>query len=389
MAIVDAMQYPLDRLHYAMFQLLLAIAIPVVMVLSRWPGGAYRLEFARYDCQPPTHTESQCDAKESNGSHAESKDAQVRSGQHKYSEQCMDIERKFMQMASSEESNSSWVPLTAMKQPYPITVQGHKDKPFCFRVVFYAPTAPGTAFDLLASVLRRPEWDELTESTKIIESLGPGDAIHYVKMKPVWPTAARDSLLLSHLAKVQANGRPGYLNVSQSVEDARVPEYKQAGIVRMEAGIAGQLITDVTEREREQLGLASGSWCKVVQIADGDLRGWIPKSVIKFIATQALPRSLTKVCKQLTLMTPNSESQLLAGSQTLANSAPRPVISREENQQLALSVHKRPAATSRRSRKWVLWLRVLARYAAPAIIAVVTSLVFQIIAGRRYVGRRR
>ncbi|KAJ2452262.1 hypothetical protein EV183_003051 [Coemansia sp. RSA 2336] len=289
-----AMQYPLDRLHYAMFQLLLAIAIPVVMVLSRWPGDAYRLEFARYDSQPQTHTESHCDAKESNASHAESKDVQVRSGKHRYSEQCVDIERKFMQMALSGESNSSWVPLTAMKQPYPITVQGHEDKPFCFRIVFYAPTSPSTAFDLLASILRRPEWDELTESTKVIESLGPGDAIHYVKMKPVWPTAARDSLLLSHLAKVQASDGPGYLNVSQSIEDTRVPEYKQAGIVRMEAGIAGQLITGVTEQEREQLGLANGPWCKVVQIADGDLKGWIPKSVIKFIATQALPRSLTK-----------------------------------------------------------------------------------------------
>ncbi|KAJ2847874.1 hypothetical protein IWW36_003622 [Coemansia brasiliensis] len=293
------MQYPLDRLHYAMFQLLLAIAIPVVVVLSRWPGDGYRLEFARYECQPQTRTESQSNAKQSIGnSHADSKvGSQLRSGQHRYSEQCVDIERKFMQMALSEESDaasSPWMPLTEMKHPYPITVQGHKSKPFCFRVVFYAPTASGTAFDLLASVLRRPEWDELTESTKIIETLGPGDAIHYVKMKPVWPTAARDSLLLSHLAAVQAHSRPGYLNVSMSIQDSRVPEYNQAGIVRMEAGIAGQLITNVTEQEREQLGLASGTWCKVVQVADGDLKGWIPKSVIKFIATQALPRSLTK-----------------------------------------------------------------------------------------------
>ncbi|KAJ1931919.1 hypothetical protein GGF37_007232, partial [Kickxella alabastrina] len=65
----------------------------------------------------------------------------------------------------SEAPDSPWTPLVSISKPYPITVQGHVSKPFRFRVTFYAPTAPATAFDLLANVLLRPKWDELTEAT--------------------------------------------------------------------------------------------------------------------------------------------------------------------------------------------------------------------------------
>ncbi|KAJ2420607.1 hypothetical protein IWW41_005762, partial [Coemansia sp. RSA 2522] len=319
-----AVQYPLDRLHYAMFQLLLAIAIPVLAVVMRWPGSEYRLEFTQGSPQPAVLPQSQPDAESLANSHA-AVDAQGQRAAHKYVEQCADIERTFMQMATSEDSGASpWTMLTSLERPYPISVQGHTAKPFCFRIVFYAPTSPGTAFDLLANILRRPEWDELTESTRIIEHLGPGDAIHYIKAKPVWPTSARDSLLLSHLAAVQVNGARAYLNVSKSIVDDRVPEISD--LVRMEAGIAGQLITRVTEEERRAMGLAGEHWCKVVQIADGDLKGWIPKSVIKFIATQALPRSLKKVCQQLAVLPPSSESAILRPATALSGDASTDLI---------------------------------------------------------------
>ncbi|KAJ1839817.1 hypothetical protein LPJ73_006630, partial [Coemansia sp. RSA 2703] len=240
---------------------------------------------------------------------------------HKYTAKCAELEKTFLQLAMQDESkdaNSPWIPLTTLSKPYSITVQGHVSKPFCFRITFYAPTSPATAFDLLADVLRRPEWDELTEATEIIEKLGQGDAIHYVKAKAIWPTAARDSLLLSHITSVDIDGsaaddqtKRAYMNVSQSIVDDRVPERDAEGIVRMEAGLAGQLVTQATLEDKMRLGLQGDQWCRVVQIADGDLKGWIPKSVIKFIATQALPRSLTKVCQQLAVLSPSIESQLV------------------------------------------------------------------------------
>ncbi|KAJ2748838.1 hypothetical protein H4S06_004821, partial [Coemansia sp. BCRC 34490] len=252
---------------------------------------------------------------------------------HSYAEQCDAMEKMFMEMATQTQTeadspgggggnSSQWTPFLSLTDPYSITIQGHKTKPFCFRIVFYAPTTPITAFDLLADVLRRHEWDELIDSARLVEKLGHGDAIHYIKMKAIWPTAARDSVLLARITEVAINGtagggggRPrgrGFLNVSQSIEDSRIPENTAAGLVRMEAGIAGQLVTEASREDRERLGLVGDRWCRVVQIADGDLKGWIPTSVLKFVATQALPRSLNKVCAQLAAMPVAAESQLLA-----------------------------------------------------------------------------
>ncbi|KAJ2396868.1 hypothetical protein GGI23_003740 [Coemansia sp. RSA 2559] len=319
------------------------------------------------------------------------------------------MEKTFMQMVSQnssddEHNDSPWTPLASMTDPYPITIHGHATKPFCFRVSFYAPTTPATAFDLLADITRRHEWDELTDSTKVVEKLGHGDAIHYVKMKPIWPTSARDSVLLARITKVAINstveGEDGYLNVSQSVEDSRIPEDPAGRIVRMEAGIAGQLIMDAPREDRMRLGLNGDNWCKVVQIADGDLKGWIPTSVLKFVATQALPRSLNKVCNQLAAIPTATESQLLARIappksanngipvQGLAPTADD-VDHRQTTKAAATALVRHAAGPAGSSRRllhgWSSsgWFKIIMRYATPAVIAAVTSIIISIFFGER------
>ncbi|KAJ1733450.1 hypothetical protein LPJ61_001549 [Coemansia biformis] len=401
-------QYPLDRLHYILFQLLLVILVPALAAASGWVGSGVRLELTRDGArqeaaspqpgQPRQSTAASPEAAPAHGgSHVVAAQEPARKlAEHKYAAQCVEIERRFLELAagsggagSGGDAASPWVPLTSLARPYPVSVEGHTAKPFCFRVVFYAPTAPGTAFDLLSDILRRPEWDELTEATRVVEELGPVDSIHYVKMKAVWPTAARDSLLLSHLAAVRTrDGDDGFLNVSQSIVDDRVPENVAAGIVRMEAAIAGQLVTKAPSAELKQLGLQGEHWCKVVQVADGDLKGWIPKSVIKFIATQALPRSLSKVCQQLSTLPPSASSQLLAEAPMLAPTpAPTPTLARPRHASSARAPLHRGLVAPPAGGRWSAWLRVLLRYAAPALVAAATSLLVQFVIGRRW--RRR
>ncbi|KAJ1965102.1 hypothetical protein GGI12_000986 [Dipsacomyces acuminosporus] len=315
---VDALHYPLDRLHYLLFQLVFFIMLPSIITAAGDTDFAHKLEVAR-----------KSGSRASSRQRSPSPHAGDVADQHKphvHSEQCRKLESEFLRLAGQDSTapDSPWTPLVSQTSPYPITVQGHKSKPFCFRITFYAPTLPGTAFDLLADILRRPDWDELMETTRIIEKLSPADNIHYVKMKPVWPTASRDSVMISHIASVPLNGTEkaaeagdakaveyGYLNASQSIEDDRLPERTDEGIVRMVAGIAGQLVMMAPEEDKQRLGLEGANWCKVTQIADGDLKGWIPKSVIKFVATQALPRSITKVSKQLASMEHSMESQFI------------------------------------------------------------------------------
>ncbi|KAJ2783987.1 hypothetical protein H4R18_001379 [Coemansia javaensis] len=397
-------QYPLDRLHYLLLQLVLLLLVPATATAAKWLERGE----SRHACvaQAPAATQAPVETQAESAAHASAAGAHTAAaGAHRYTAQCAELERRFLQLTASsdgDKADGTWTALATVREPYPVTVEGHAEKPFCFRVTFYAPTGPGTAFDLLSDVLRRPEWDELTEATRVVERLSATDALHYVKMRAVWPTAARDSLLLSHLARARtADGRPALLNVSQSAVDPRVPENTAAGIVRMEAGIAGQLVAAAPPDDLRRLGLpAAGPWCKVVQIADGDLKGWIPKSVVKFIATQALPRSLAKVCRQMADLPPAADSKLLADS-----NAPSPgsahVLPAAQREPLPLPPPPPPPAVAAAAaaaaagpvpaagapRRALIsragWLRIAMRYAAPALIAAATSLLFHILAGRR------
>ncbi|KAJ3205292.1 hypothetical protein HK099_000868, partial [Clydaea vesicula] len=67
-----------------------------------------------------------------------------------------------------------------------------------------------------------------------------------------------------------------------SVEHEGAPIDKDT--VRMETKIAGQILENITENS-----------CRIIQIADGDLKGWIPSSVISYIATMAVPNSFVKL----------------------------------------------------------------------------------------------
>ncbi|KAJ2029903.1 hypothetical protein IWW57_001438 [Coemansia sp. S610] len=388
------MQYPLDRLHYAIFQLLFLALVPSIVAATtaaRQTGGIEQ-KLVEKNGQPSLPLLMQArDAELSSVTQGS-----LTGGTHAYSEKCAEIKSRFLKMASpnSTDDGGPWTSLASLSKPYPINVEGHVAKQFCFRITFYAPASPATAFDLLANVLRRPEWDELTERTEILQYLGGSDSINYVKMKAIWPTAARDSLLLSHITSRGSDDDEEFLNVGQSVEDSRMPEREAEGIVRMEAALAGQLVTRVSQSDRMRLGLEGENWSKVVQIADGDMKGWIPKSVIRFIATQAFPKSLTKVCRQLAQTPSRKESLLLRD--LLARPANKPVrdlgsaAAAEEKPAtpkavIASSVvaPPAPAAVVRRRAGWMVWIRLILRYATPAIIAALTSLLFNMLMKRR------
>ena len=80
-----------------------------------------------------------------------------------------------------------------------------------------------------------------------------------------------------------------FLNVTTSISSH--PSYiSDAGDVRMLANIAGILV--------EPHPSVEGA-CFVTQVVDGDLQGWLPKSVVSLITTQAFPISLAKAHKWL------------------------------------------------------------------------------------------
>lgn len=103
----------------------------------------------------------------------------------------------------------------------------------------------------------------------------------------MWPTKPRVALVVG-FTKLLSAGR--YLNVTKSI-DSHPHFIQESGDVRMNARIAGQIVEpDPQGRPR---------MCRVVQIVDGDLGGWLPKSIVSMVTTQAIPIGMRRANKIL------------------------------------------------------------------------------------------
>lgn len=119
-----------------------------------------------------------------------------------------------------------------------------------------------TTFDVLNDIERRTEWDEMTEQARVVQILGPNSRIQHVKIKAVWPTAARDIVMLTTWRQ---QGQKLFA-CSESATHELAQE--QPGVVRMHAECAGMMCEP------------KGDKTLVTQIVDGDPRGWVPKSLL-------------------------------------------------------------------------------------------------------------
>lgn len=217
------------------------------------------------------------------------------------------------------QSDASWQWLAEVGDPK-VTIFRNPDlSPFSFKVRGRIQNTPATVFDLVTDVESRSEWDTMIVESRIIEVLDPRTRIVYMRTKPIWPTSSRDLVVLSHRriiewempdvdpsdGSVRKQKKRLYLNVTQSVEHASAPERQAEGIVRMTTGMAGQCVYEV---QHEDGSLHS----ELIQIADSNPNGWIPASVVNFVATQAVPDGflrLNKVAKGK----PQIEAALLEG----------------------------------------------------------------------------
>lgn len=119
--------------------------------------------------------------------------------------------------------------------------------------------------------------------------------------------------MLAHVERLP-DGR--YLNVAQSVEHPQFPPRETESIVRMEAKISGQIVGPTPDNQPGK--------CRVIQVADGDLKGWIPKSVIGFVATKSIPSSFKRLDGILKGMEQKTVSNVIALAEGKAELATTP-----------------------------------------------------------------
>ena len=179
--------------------------------------------------------------------------------------------------------------ITTKKDPQ---VQVHKNPKlsnYAFRVRGQIENSPAAVFDLLTNVEKRCEWDDMVDESRVVETIDTQTRVIYLRMKPIWPTSARDLVLLSSMriyeGEFDGEKRKLYLNVTRSIQHPNVPERSAEGIVRMTMGGAGQLLYAVKNPD----GSAKPKYSELIQVADVNPNGWIPASVVNFAATQAVP----------------------------------------------------------------------------------------------------
>jgi hypothetical protein len=207
------------------------------------------------------------------------------------------LKTKFMEMADTvkspagEKESDVWdVVLTRSSTKadsvYKIQVHQKKGSDFIFRIIVEMDTNPEEAFDYLSDISRRSEWDEICTGAGTIEVLDSMTSIQFMKTRGFWPTAPRDALVISFVDEVKPHS---FLNVTTSIP-SHASYISDAGDVRMLAHIAGTFV--------EPHPSVEGA-CLVTQVVDGDLQGWLPKSVVALVSTQAFPISLAKAHKWL------------------------------------------------------------------------------------------
>ncbi len=112
-----------------------------------------------------------------------------------YAKDIAEMVQDFLILAEKDwpAENDPWIPVAQRTVP-PTQVFRLENTINCFKVVAELETSPENAFDILADIRRRTEWDELCEHGVVLESLDAGCKIDYMKTKGKIASASSDRL---------------------------------------------------------------------------------------------------------------------------------------------------------------------------------------------------
>lgn len=178
------------------------------------------------------------------------------------------MEKKFFDYYNNTEI---WEKAYEQTSPSLIQVYQFKGRPMCYKIIAVMDNTAAVVFDTLCDLDARSSWDPMCVEARVVEQISnpPGTTVQYIRTKAVWPTASRDTVVLGAVRDL-GNGR--LFTVNSSIEHEATPERVKEKIVRMETAVAGHIITSEPDAPNK---------CRLVQILDADLKGWIPEKVIQ------------------------------------------------------------------------------------------------------------
>jgi len=161
--------------------------------------------------------------------------------------------------------------LVAMQKPGAI---------ICVRGDVQMPYGISPIFDIIMDTSRNSEINPQVSSAHKTKCFSPNTAVQHLKFKPVWPTAARDMVNLTHW-RLLSDQRLVIISFAEPAFDAANPPDK--GATRAELIIGGYVITPQ----------GNGS-TNVKYVVQSDLKGSIPSAVATFVS-RSQPRILLNI----------------------------------------------------------------------------------------------
>ncbi|KAF9305756.1 hypothetical protein BGZ74_008949, partial [Mortierella antarctica] len=178
------------------------------------------------------------------------------------------MEKKFFDYYNNTEI---WEKAYEQMSPSLIQVYQFKGRPMCYKTIAVMDNTAAVVFDTLCDLDARSSWDPMCVEARVVEQVSnpPGTTVQYIRTKAVWPTASRDTVVLGTVRDL-GDGR--LFAVNSSFDHEAVPERVNEKIVRMQTAVAGHIITSEPGAPNK---------CRLVQILDADIKGWIPEKVIQ------------------------------------------------------------------------------------------------------------
>lgn len=149
----------------------------------------------------------------------------------------------------------------------------------CVRGEITMPFAMGAVFDVIMDTAKNTEINPQVASAFKTRCFSPNTAVQHLKFKPVWPTAARDMVNLTHWRLLPDN-RIVIISFAEKAFDDANP--LDAGACRAELLIGGYILTPRSNAT------------DVKYVVQSDLKGAIPAAVAAFVS-RSQPRIILNI----------------------------------------------------------------------------------------------
>ncbi|PAV58248.1 hypothetical protein WR25_11905 [Diploscapter pachys] len=139
-------------------------------------------------------------------------------------------------------------------------------------------------------------WDHTLDSMKVVEQISKDTAVLHQLHKTVWPAAARESLFVSHIRRVDHLKRDGchdlYIVTNKDVKRQDVPLTSSSALrVGLTVSMICETIVKTPEKPLNEL-TRDDIACNVIYVSQVFPGGWVPVAALRAVYKREYPKFL-------------------------------------------------------------------------------------------------